>query len=192
MELTTNIASIGDRRETISSRTPSNLKIKLDENVTKGAFVEILKEIGDHQLFSQFYDSQQIRLKTKGLQGQFLKMDVSKFQSLMKIKLNVHADWERWLTKLLEVSQDYAPVLPLWHFAYERLYSEHKIRPPPWVRAWAETKMTSDNMTKEELRIWKMVKARLDEDPAQDNVPGEQDEDSEAAAATAAARAESR
>ena len=64
-----------------------------------------------YQLFNQFFDSQQIWLKTKGLQGQFLKMDVSEFQR-MKIKLNVHADWERWLRKLLEVSQDYALVLP--------------------------------------------------------------------------------
>ena len=48
-----------------------------------------------------------------GLQGQFLKMDVDKFQSLMKIKLNAHADWERWLAKRLEVSQDCALVLAL-------------------------------------------------------------------------------
>ena len=48
-----------------------------------------------------------------GLQGQFLKMDVAKFQSLMKIKLNAHADWERWLAKRLEVSQDCALVLAL-------------------------------------------------------------------------------
>ena len=53
-------------------------------------------------------------------------MDVAKFQGLMKIKLNVHTDWESWLAKLLEVSQDYALVLPLWHLAYERLYAEHK------------------------------------------------------------------
>ena len=110
----------------------------------------------------------------------------------MKIKLNVHADWERWLSKLLEVSQDYALVLPLWHFAYERLYSEHKICPPLWVKAWVETKMTLDSMTKKELMIWKFVKARLDEDSTQDNVPGEQDENSKAADATTAARAESR
>ena len=119
-------------------------------------------------------------------------MDVHKFQNLMKINHNVHADWERWLDKLLEVSQDYALVLPLWHFAYKRLYSEHKICPLPWVKAWLETKMTSDDMTKEELRIWEMVKARLDEDPTQDGVLGEQDEVSRATAATAAARTESR
>ena len=54
-------------------------------------------------------------------------MDVFEFQGLMKMKLNVYADWDRWLTKMLEVSQDCALVLPLWHFAYERLYSDHKI-----------------------------------------------------------------
>ena len=110
----------------------------------------------------------------------------------MKIKLNVHADWERWLSKLLEVSQDYALVLPLWHFAYERLYSEHKIRPPPWVKAWVETKMTFNNMTKEELMIWKLVKVRLDEDLTQGNISSEQDENSKAADATTAACAEPR
>ena len=47
-------------------------------------------------------------------------MNVAKFQGLMKIKLNVHADWECWLAKLLEVSQDYALILPLWHLAYEK------------------------------------------------------------------------
>ena len=95
----------------------SKLKLKLNNNVTKGAFVEILKEIGDHQLFNQFYDSQRIRLKTKGLQGQILKMDMSKFHTLVKIKLSTHADWEKWLSKLLEVTQDYALVLPLWDFS---------------------------------------------------------------------------
>ena len=88
--------------------------------------MEILKQLGDLQLFTLFCNSGRLRLKTKGLTGQFLKMDVAKFQGLMKIKLNVHADWGRWLTKLLEMSQDYALVLPLWHFAYERLYSDER------------------------------------------------------------------
>ena len=61
------------------------MKIKLDDNITNGAFVKILKDLGNHQLFNQFYDSQRVRLKMKGLQGQFLKMDVAKFQSPMKI-----------------------------------------------------------------------------------------------------------
>ena len=89
--------------------------------------MEILKQLGDFQLFNQFYESQRLRLKTKGLTGQFLKMDIAKLQGLMKMKLNVHSDWDRWLPKLLEVSQDYALVLPLWIFAYERLCSDHKI-----------------------------------------------------------------
>ena len=91
--------------------------------------MEILKQLGDFQLFTQFYESQMLCLKTKGLTGQFLKMDVAKFQGLMKMKLNVHSDWDRWLSKLLDVSQDYASslVLSLWIFAYERLYSDHKI-----------------------------------------------------------------
>ena len=59
--------------EQITSTTP---------NVTEGKFVGIFKKIDDYQLFNQFYDSPQIWLKTKGLRGQFLKMHVSKFQSL--------------------------------------------------------------------------------------------------------------
>ena len=101
------------------------------DQLTKGKFTEILKQLGNFQLLTQFFDSQRLCLKTKGLQGHFLKMDVVKFQGLMKIKLNVHSDWDRWLTKLLEVSQDYALVLPLWHFADKRLHSDHKICPSP-------------------------------------------------------------
>ena len=52
--------------------------------------------------------------------------------------------------------------------------------------------MKFDNMTKEELKIWKMVKARLTADPMLDNVLDGQDEDSKAAAAAATALAESR
>ena len=96
----------------------------------------------------------------EGLTEQFLKIDVAKFQGLMKIKLNVHANWDCWLTKLIEVPQDCALMLPLWHFVYERLYSDHKIRPPAWVKAWLETRMTTESMTKDELRIWKLVQAR--------------------------------
>ena len=64
----------------------------------------------------------------------------------MKMKLNVHSDWDRWLSKLLKVTQDYAPMPPLRIFAYERLLSDHKIRPPAWVKAWLETKMTTGSM----------------------------------------------
>ena len=129
MELIPNVATIGDWKEKISSRMSPNLKLKLDDEVTKGVLVEILNEIGHHQLSNQFYESQRVRLKTKGLQGQLLKIDVSKFHTLMKIKLNTHADREKWLTRPLEVTQGYALVLLLWHFEYERLVSEHKIRP---------------------------------------------------------------
>ena len=92
---------------------------------------------------------------------------MSKIHTLMKIKFSTHANWEKWRSKLLEVMQGCAGVLPLWHFAEECLFSEHKIRPPPRVRACVETKLTSDNMTKEKLKIWKMVKVRLTKDPMQ-------------------------
>ena len=101
------------------------------------------------------------------------------------MKLNVHSDWDRWLSKLLEMSQDYAQVLPLWIFAYERLHSEHKIRLPPWVRAWLETRMTTESITKDELRMWELVQARIKEDSRQHDVSGQQDDGSTATAATA-------
>ena len=52
--------------------------------------------------------------------------------------------------------------------------------------------MTLNNMTKEELKVWRMVKARLAEDQAQGNVIDKQGDASRAAAAAATAIAESR
>ena len=101
----------------------------------------LTKQLNDLELFELFFQSPRLRLKTKGLIGQFSKMDVSKFQGLMKVKLNIHSDWNRWSPKLL------ALILPLWIFSYERLFSDHTIRPPSWVKAWLETKMTMDSMT---------------------------------------------
>ena len=119
-------------------------------------------------------------------------MDVTKFQGLMKMKLNVHSHWDRWLSKLLEVSQDYALVLLVCIFAYERLFSDHKIRPPAWVKAWLETRMTTDSMTRDELRVWKLVQTRINEDLGQHDVSGQQDDGSTATAATAHEYADSR
>ena len=85
----------------------SNLKTTFDDQLMKAKFVEILKQLGDLQLFAQFYDLQRLCLKTKGLIGQFLKMDVARFQGLMKIKLNVHADWECCM-----LAREAAPSLP--------------------------------------------------------------------------------
>ena len=104
------------------------------------------------------------------------------------MKLNVHSNWDRWLSKLLEVTQDYAPVLPLWIFAYERLISDHKFRPPSWVKAWLETKMTTGSMTKDELRVstvWKLVQTRINKDSQQHDVSEQQDDGSIAPAAAA-------
>ena len=162
--LESSITTTGDRNPTLSTQNTFNLKNMFNDQLTKGKFVEILKQLGDFQLFEQFYQSQRLCLKTKGLSGQFLKMDVSKFQGLMKMKLNVHSDWDRWLPKLLKVTQDYALVLPLWIFTYERLFSGHKIRPSAWVKAWLETRMTTGSMTKDELCVWKLVQTRINED----------------------------
>ena len=105
MELVQDITVIADRKEKTSSKMSSKLMLKLNDDVTKGAFIEIVKKFRTHQLFNHFYKLQRVRLK-----GQFLKMDVSKFYTLMKIKLSTHADWDRWLSRLLEVTQDCALV----------------------------------------------------------------------------------
>ena len=168
--LESSITVLGDRDPAFSTQNMSNLKTMFGNQLTKGKFVAILKQLGDFQLFTQLYESQRLRLKTKGLTGQFLKMDLAKFQGLMKMKLNVHSDWGRWLSKLLEVSQGYALVLPLWIFAHERLYSDHKIRPPSWVKAWLETRTTTESMTEDELRVWKPVQARINKDSRQHDV----------------------
>ena len=103
------ITKIGDRNPTLSTLNTFNLTSMFNDQPMNGKFVEILKELGDFQHFEQFYQSQRLRLKTKGLTGQFVKMDVFKLQGLMKMKLNVHiyacSDWDRWLSKLLEVTQ---------------------------------------------------------------------------------------
>ena len=95
--------TIADLGEKTSSMKSSKLMIQLNDKPTKCEFVDVcdvLKGIGDYQLFSRFFESQRMRLKTKGLQGQFLKMDVCKFYTLMKIKLNNHSDWDKWLVRL--------------------------------------------------------------------------------------------
>ena len=49
------------------------MKITFDDQLTKVKFFEILKQLGDLQLFTQFYDAQGLCLKAEGLQGLFLK-----------------------------------------------------------------------------------------------------------------------
>ena len=71
------ITMIGDRNPTLSTRNTFNLTNMFNDQLTKGKCVEILK-LGEFQLFKQFYQSQRLRLKTKGLAGQFLEMDASK------------------------------------------------------------------------------------------------------------------
>ena len=110
----------------------------------------------------------------------------------MKMKLNIHSDWKCWLAKLLEVTQDYAPVLPLWIFSYKRLFSDHKIRPPSWVKAWLETKMTMDSMTKDKLRVWRLVQNKIGENSTQYDISGQQDDGSTVSAAPAQEQTDSR
>ena len=72
------------------------------------------------------------------------------------------------------------------------MYTEHKIRPPAWVKAWLETRITTENMTKDAMQIWKLVQARLNEDSKQHDVSEESHDDSKAATAEANESAESR
>ena len=58
------ITTIGDRNATLSTRNTFNLTNMFNDQLTKGKFVEILKQLGDFQLFEQFYQSQRLRLKT--------------------------------------------------------------------------------------------------------------------------------
>ena len=41
-----------------------------NNNLTEGNFVKILKQLNDLELFELFFQSQRLRLKTKGLTGQ--------------------------------------------------------------------------------------------------------------------------
>ena len=95
---------------------------------------------------------------------------------------------------MLEVTQDDAAVLPLWIFTHERLFSDHRIRPPAWVKAWLETRMTTDSMTKDELRVWKLIQTRIDinKDLRQHDDSGQQDDGSTATGAAAQEHADSR
>ena len=54
-----------------------NLVNMFNNNLMKGKFVETLKQLSDLELFELFFQSQRLCLKTKGLAGQLLKMDVS-------------------------------------------------------------------------------------------------------------------
>ena len=126
MDVIQNFAIAGKEEETSSTKS-LRLMIKLNDDPTKGKFVNVLTGISDYQLLDSFFKTHRTRLKTKGLQGQFLKMDVCKFQTLIKLKLNNHSDWDKWLARLLEVTQDYALVPPLWIYSYKCLFSEHKI-----------------------------------------------------------------
>ena len=86
------IMMTGDRTSTLSTQNMFNLANMFNNNLMKGKFVEILKQLDDLELFEQFYQSHRLHLRTKGLTGQFSKMDLSKFQGLMKMKLNMHSD----------------------------------------------------------------------------------------------------
>ena len=68
------ITTSGDRTSTSSTRNTFSLA-NMFNNLMKGKFVEILKQLNDHKLFELFFQSQRLRLKTKGLTGQLSKMD---------------------------------------------------------------------------------------------------------------------
>ena len=65
MKSTANVALIGDQRETFASRTSSNLRIKLDNSMTKGEFIYVLKELGDYRVLGSFLASRRKELQDK-------------------------------------------------------------------------------------------------------------------------------
>ena len=69
------ITATGDQTSTLSTRNTFSLANMFNNNLTEGKFVEILKRLNDHELFELFFQSQRLRLKTKGLTGQLSKMD---------------------------------------------------------------------------------------------------------------------
>ena len=163
--------------EKTSSTKSSGLITKLNDDLTKGEFVDVLKDMADCGLLSSFLKAQQMRLRTEGLQRQFLRMDACEFQTSMNIELDDHSDWETRLTGLLEVTQDYELVAPLWAYTHKRLFSEHQISPPSWFSDWVATCMSISDMTKEELKVWKLTTSRLTKDSPQPNATSEQDKD---------------
>ena len=55
------ITVIREWNTTVSTRNMSNLKTTFDDQLRKAKFVEILKQLNDLQLFTQFYDSQRLQ-----------------------------------------------------------------------------------------------------------------------------------
>ena len=92
--------TIAVKGEKTSSTKSPKLIMKLNNDRTKGEFVDVLKDIGDYKMLNSFLEAQRKRLKTEGLQGQFLKMDACEFQTSMNIELDTHPSRETWLKRI--------------------------------------------------------------------------------------------
>ena len=68
-----------------------------------------------------------------------------------------------------------------------------KAGPPPrsWVKAWLETKMAMDSMTKDELRVWRLIQNKIGENSTQHDVSGQRDDGPTVSPATAQERTDS-
>ena len=92
---------------------------ELDDNMTKGKFVNVLKDIDDSEMLDEFFKAQRRRLKNEGLPEQFLRMHDHEFRTYMGAVLEHHSDWEAWLTRLLEVSCSHENMTSLWTYIFE-------------------------------------------------------------------------
>ena len=150
------------------------MKHSLSLTTTKGEIVALLKDINDRKLFEMFLRSQRKILENKGLVNEFVKMDVKKFEELMKFTLATHSDWAKWKGGLFDMSRDYAGIPALWHVAYERLYTLEGTWPPPWVRDWLDTTMDPGLLTKGKAEVCRLVEAKLAELAGKDGTDGGQ------------------
>ena len=79
--------TIAGKEEKTSSTQSLGLITRLNDDLTKGEFVNASKDMG-------VLEAQQMGLRNEGLQRQFLQMDVCEIQTSINLELNHHSDWE--------------------------------------------------------------------------------------------------
>ena len=84
----------------------ATMKHSLSPKTTKGELVALLKDINDRKLFETFLRLQRKILENEGLVNEFVKVDVKKFEELMKFTLATHSDWAKWKGGLFDMSRD--------------------------------------------------------------------------------------
>ena len=92
--LKSKVTQIGDQHETLSSSESSRTRFKLDEGMTKGEFIHMLKELGDYRLLDSFLASRRKELQTRGLQAASTS---NHFPKIKQKELHDILDWAKWL-----------------------------------------------------------------------------------------------